>query len=95
VTRSGAGRGRALLRWAITGKLPVIGYVTVSDTAPLLSQAQLARLRDRTAASLALGSPTAADARVGAELLALFRAPRLVVQCPKCGALTSGGLPHC
>ena len=25
--------GRALLRWAITGKLPVIGYVTVPDTA--------------------------------------------------------------
>ena len=53
MTRSGAGRGRALLRWAITGKLPLIGYVTVPDTAPLLSQAQLARLRDRTAASLA------------------------------------------
>jgi len=44
VTRSGARRGWALLRWAITGKLPVIGYVTVPDTAPLLSQAQLARL---------------------------------------------------
>ena len=95
MTRSGAGRGRALLRWAITGKLPPIGYVTVPDTAPLLSQAQLARLRDRTAASLALGSPTAADAWVGAELLALFGAPRPVVQCPKCGTLTSGGLPHC
>jgi len=95
VTRSGARRGRALLRWAITGKLPLIGYVTVPDTAPLLSQAQLARLRDRTAASLALGTPTAADAWVGAELLALFGTPRPVVQCPKCGTLTSGGLPHC
>jgi hypothetical protein len=95
VTRSGVRRGRALLRWAITGKLPLIGYVTVPDTAPLLSQAQLARLRDRTAASLALGSPTAADAWVGAELLALFGAPRPVVQCPKCGTLTNGGLPHC
>jgi hypothetical protein len=95
VARSGARRGRALLRWAITGKLPLIGYVTVPDTAPLLSQAQLARLRDRTAASLALGSPTAADAWVGAELLALFGAPRPIVQCPKCGTLTSGGLPHC
>jgi hypothetical protein len=41
VTRSGARRG-GLLRWAITGKLPVIEYVTVPDTAPLLSQAQLA-----------------------------------------------------
>jgi hypothetical protein len=95
VTRSGARRGRALLRWAITGKLPLIGYVTVPDTAPLLSQAQLARLRDRTAASRALGSPRAADAWVGAELLALLGAPRPVVQCPKCGTLTSGGLPHC
>ena len=95
MTRSGAGRRRALLRWAITGKLPLIGYVTVPDTAPLLSQAQLARLRDRTTASLALGSPTAADAWVGAELLALFGAPRPVVQCPKCGTLASGGLPHC
>ena len=61
----------------------MIGYVTVPDTAPLLSQAQLARLRDRTAASLALGSPRAADAWVGAELLALFGAPRPVVQCPE------------
>jgi hypothetical protein len=83
VTRSGARRGRALLRWAITGKLPLIGYVTVPDTAPLLSQAQLARLRDRTAASLALGSPRAADARAGAELPALSGAPRPVVRCPR------------
>jgi hypothetical protein len=74
----------------------VIGYVTVPDTAPpLLSQAQLARLRDRTAASLAPGSPRAADARAGAELLALSGAPRPIVHCPKFGTLTSGGLPHC
>jgi hypothetical protein len=38
MTRSGA-RWGPLLRWAVTGKLPVIGYVTVQDTAPLLSQA--------------------------------------------------------
>ncbi len=73
----------------------MIWYVTVPDTAPLLSRAQLARLRDRTAASLALGSPRAADAWAGAELLALSGAPRPIVQCPKCGTLTSGGLPHC
>jgi hypothetical protein len=61
----------------------VIGYVTVPDTAPLLSQAELARLRDRTAASLALGSPRAAGAWAGAELLALFGAPRPIIQCPE------------
>jgi hypothetical protein len=44
VPRERCQTGRALLRWAITGKLPVIGYVTVPDTAPLPSQAQLARV---------------------------------------------------
>lgn len=73
----------------------MIGYVTVPDTVPLLSQAQLARILDRTAASLALGSPRAADAWAGAELLALSGAPRPIVQRPKCGTLTSFGLPHC
>jgi DNA-binding XRE family transcriptional regulator len=89
--------GRALLRWAMTGKLPVVGYVTVPDTAPLLSQARLSQLRD-CAADLSAGrlAPGSSAARwLGAELLALSGPSRPVVQCPQCGTLTSGGLPHC
>jgi hypothetical protein len=89
--------GRALLRWAMTGRLPVVGYVKVPDTGPLLSQDRLSQLRDcmadLSAGRLAPGS--SAGRWLGRELLALSGPPRLVVQCPQCGTRISGGLPHC
>ncbi len=73
MTRSGARPG-GLLRWAITGKLPVIGYVTVPDTAPLLSQAQLALCVPRTLSTScdqAVFVDHATDASVSPDVVSL------------------------
>ncbi len=63
--------GRALLRWAVTGELPVTGYVRVPGTPPPLGAQQIAELRER-AAWLAAGGCCAECSRVGSELLSLL-----------------------
>ena len=57
---------RVLLRWAVTGELRAPGREIVAGTEQLLSDAQVALLRERAEALASSGSP---DAWVGVEIV--------------------------
>ncbi len=59
---------RALLRWAVTGELRGPGQETVPGTGRLLSDAQVALLRERAGALAVSGSP---DAWIGTEIVSV------------------------